>query len=52
MKMTIDIPKEFERHFNEDRFEDSLKHLKADAGEYLADLYEIELCDMLLYVEI
>lgn len=27
MKITIDIPQEFEKHFNEDRFEDSLKNL-------------------------
>lgn len=48
MRVTIDIPKEFEKHFNNDRFEDSLKRLKADAGECMAGLYEIELCEMLI----
>lgn len=48
MKVIIDIPKEFEKHFNNDRFEDSLKRLKADAGECMAGLYEIELCEMLI----
>lgn len=32
MKVTIEIPKEFEKHFGEDRFKDSLERLKADAG--------------------
>lgn len=48
MKVTIEIPKEYEKHFGEDRFKDSLERLRADAGEYLAGLYEIELCDMLI----
>ena len=48
MKVTIDIPKEFEKHFDNDRFEDSLKRLKADAGEYSASLDDIELCEMLI----
>ena len=48
MKVTIEIPKEFEKHFDNDRFEDSLKRLKADAGECSAGLYEIELCEMLI----
>lgn len=48
MKVTIEIPKEFEKHFDNDRFEDSLKRLKADAGEYMAGPYEIELCEMLI----
>lgn len=47
MKITIEIPKDFEEHFNKDRFKDSLNRLRADAGEYCAGLYEIELCDML-----
>jgi hypothetical protein len=50
MKITIEIPKEFEKHFGEDRFKDSLERLKSDAGECLAGLYEIELCDMLIKV--
>lgn len=48
MKVVINIPDEFKRHFTEDRFADSLNRLKADAGECLAGLYEIELCDMLI----
>lgn len=48
MKITIDIPKEFEKHFSEDRFKDSLERLKADAGECFAGLYEIETCEMLI----
>ena len=48
MEITIEIPKEFEKHFGEDRFKDSLERLKADAGECLAGLYEIELCNMLI----
>lgn len=49
MKVTIDIPQKFERHFNKDKFEDSLKRLKADAGTFcMAGKYEIELCEMLI----
>ena len=49
MKLVIEIPKEFEKHFNYDRFEDSLNRLKADAGTFcLAGRYEIELCEMLI----
>lgn len=48
MKITIELPKEFEEHFRRDRFEDSLKRLKGDAGTFcLAGRYEMELCDML-----
>lgn len=48
MKITIELPKEFEEHFRRDRFEDSLKCLKGDAGTFcLAGRYEMELCDML-----
>lgn len=49
MKIAIDIPKEFERHFNNDRFKDSIERLKGDAGTFcLAGKYEIELCEMLI----
>ena len=49
MKITIDIPKEFEKHFDNDRFKDSLERLKADAGTFcMAGKYEIELCEMLI----
>ena len=49
MKLQIEIPKEFEKHFENDRFEDSLKRLKGDAGTFcLAGRYEIELCEMLI----
>ena len=54
MKITIDIPKEFEQHFNEDKFKDSLLRLKADVNyglehdETISGLYEIELLDMLV----
>ena len=48
MKLLISIPQEFENHFNEDRFEDSLYRLAADAN-LLAGRYEIELAEMLIY---
>ena len=49
MKIIIDIPEEFEKHFDNDRFEDSLKRLKSDAGTFcMAGKYEIELCEMLI----
>jgi len=49
MKLIIEIPKEFEKHFNYDKFEDSLNRLKDDAGTFcLAGQYEIELCEMLI----
>lgn len=50
MKLTIEIPKDFEEHFNKDRFEDSLMRIEADIEnrEYrLSGLYEIELVTML-----
>ena len=46
MKLLIDIPKEFEQHFQIDRFEDSLNRLSADAN-LLAGLYEQETVLML-----
>ena len=53
MKLVIDIPKEFEQHFNEDKFKDSLLRLKADTNygleheSTISGIYEIELLDML-----
>ena len=47
MRIEIEIPREFEDHFKRDRFEDSLKRLKADAG-LLAGRYEKEVADMLV----
>lgn len=46
MKLLIDIPKEFEQHFQADRFDDSLHRLSADA-HLLAGLYEQETALML-----
>lgn len=54
MKVVIDIPKEFEQHFNEDKFKDSLLRLKTDINyglehdETISGIYEIELLDMLI----
>lgn len=52
MKITIDIPKEFEKHFSEDRFRDSLERIKTDCKSpmnwLLSGRYEIELCEMLI----
>lgn len=50
MKMTIDIPQEFERHFDNDRFKDSLERIKADLNDefVFAGLYERELLEMLI----
>ena len=47
MKLLIDIPKEFEQHFEADRFSDSLQRLSVDA-HFLAGLYEQETCWMLI----
>ena len=47
MKILIDIPKEFEQHFQTDRFEDSLHRLSADA-HLLAGNYEQETAMMLI----
>lgn len=50
MKITIDIPKEFEKHFGNDRFKDSLERIKADLDDefVFAGLYERELLEMLI----
>lgn len=47
MRLLINIPKEFERHFQTDRFEDSLHRLSADA-HLLAGNYEQETAVMLI----
>jgi hypothetical protein len=47
MKLLIDIPKEFEQHFKQDAFEDSLHRLSADA-HLLAGNYEQETAAMLI----
>lgn len=47
LDITVTIPKEFEKHFSNDRFKDSLERLKADIN-CMAGLYEKELCDMLI----
>ena len=47
MKLLIEIPIEFESHFNIDRFKDALKRLEFDAN-YLAGNYEKELAEMLI----
>lgn len=46
MRVILEIPKEFEEHFNTDRFEDSLHRLSADA-HLLAGNYEQETAKML-----
>ena len=47
MKITIEIPKEFEKHFLQDKFEDSFHRLNADA-HCLAGKYEQETLVMLI----
>lgn len=46
MELLIKIPKEFEQHFKQDAFEDSLHRLSADA-HLIAGLYEQEIAKML-----
>ena len=52
MKVMIDIPKEFEQHFNLDRFKNSLSRIRCDTrycfGDGVSGEYEIELLDMLV----
>ena len=54
MKLVIDIPEDFEQHFNGDKFKDSLLRLKADTNygleheSTISGIYEIELLDMLV----
>ena len=47
MRLLINIPKEFEQHFQADRFEDSLYRLSADA-HLLAGNYKQETAAMLI----
>lgn len=47
MKLQIDIPKEYEKEFKENKFEDTFQRLKIDAHE-LAGLYERETADMFI----
>lgn len=54
MDLVIKIPKEFEEHFNSDRFEDSLQRVRFDIHkaiignkDVLSGNYEIEILDML-----
>lgn len=47
MDLLIKIPKEFEQHFKQDAFEDSLNRLCVDA-HLLAGLYEQETAKMLI----
>lgn len=47
MKIELEIPKEFEEHFNQDRFEDALHRLSADA-HLIAGNYEQETAIMLI----
>ena len=47
MKLLVEIPSEFERHYHFDRFADSLHRLSADA-HLLAGNYEQETASMLI----
>ena len=47
MRLIIDIPKEFEKDYEKDCFEDALQRLSADA-HCLAGLYEKETAMMLV----
>lgn len=47
MRIEIEIPKEFEKHFAQDKFEDSLQRLGADI-HLIAGNYERELIEMLI----
>ena len=54
MKLLIEIPKEFEEHFNNDKFEDSLERIRVDIKvnlenetTQLSGNYEMELAEML-----
>jgi len=49
MTVSIEIPEEFEEHFNNYRFKDSLKRVVTDIkyhGNPLSGLYERELIEM------
>lgn len=51
MKILIEIPKEFERDFNEDKFKDFFERVRVDldnnTGVNLCGNYEREIVDML-----
>ena len=47
MRIEIEIPKEFEEHFKQDKFEDTLHRLNADA-HLIAGNYEQETAIMLI----
>ena len=48
MKIEIDIPKEFEEHFKQDKFKDSFERIMADLKNCLcAGRYEYETIEML-----
>ena len=54
MRIEIEIPKEFEKHFNQDKFKDSLERIMADIEHSLengdclcAGSYEYETIEML-----
>ena len=54
MRIEIEIPKEFEKHFNQDKFKDSLERIMADIEHSLengdclcAGRYEYETVEML-----
>ncbi len=47
MRIEIEIPKEFEEHFKQDKFEDTLYRLNADA-HLIAGNYEKETAIMLI----
>lgn len=47
MEIKIKIPKEFEKHFNMDRFKDSLERIRVDIKFAIEDR-ELEKCSMVL----
>lgn len=53
MIISLEIPKEFEEHFNADRFKDSLERIRVDiecakiSYPTMSGLYEIEVIKML-----
>lgn len=52
MKVTIDIPAEYEKHFKNDQFKDSLERIKTDCTEMddtaLTWNYDLEVLEMLI----
>lgn len=41
MQIVIDIPKEFENHFNSDKFEDSLQRVRFDIHKAFVGVFVI-----------